>query len=107
MIILVLLNKYLAVKITQVSKKTMKQKDERVKVFIAVGITKCLNRICKKRYVRDRHQMSLLMLSELNNFYFPKNHQQLYGFLLISGGIKVNQWAKIRPIIEVNFDGDL
>ena len=72
MIILVLLNKYLAVKITQVSKKTMKQKDERVKVFIAVGITKCLNRICKKRYVRDRHQMSLLMLSELNNFYlFP------------------------------------
>ena len=47
MIILVLLNKYLAVKITQVSKKTMKQKDERVKVFITLGIVKCLDRICK------------------------------------------------------------
>ena len=38
----------------------------------------------------DRLQISLLMLSELINFYSPWNHQKTYGFLMISGGIEVN-----------------
>ena len=42
--------------------------------------------------LRARHQISLVILSELKqiNFYFPWNHQNTNGFLIISGGIKVN-----------------
>ena len=29
-------------------------------------------------------------LNELMNFYFPRNQQKTYGFLMISGGIEVN-----------------
>ena len=42
-------------------------------------------------------------LSELINFYSPWNHQKTVGFLMISGGIKVNQlikftWNQVRNL---------
>ena len=59
------------------------------------------------RYVRDRLQISLLLWSEFKwiiNFYFLKiirKPQKTYGFLMISGGIKL-----IRLIIEAKFGDD-
>ena len=49
-------------------------------------------------------------LNKLINFYSPSpsNHQKTYGFLMISGGIKINQFALIRLSLEVKFaDGPL
>ena len=42
--------------------------------------------------IRDRSQISLLISSEFKqiNFYFPGNHQETYGFLMISGRIEVH-----------------
>ena len=40
--------------------------------------------------VRDRLQISHLILSELINFCFPRNHRKTLGFLLIWGEIEVN-----------------
>ena len=42
-------------------------------------------------------------LSELIDFYPPWNHQKTYGFLMISGGIKVNWFAEIHLIVEATF----
>ena len=51
--------------------------------------------------------LSLLReLSELRNFYSPLNHQKPVGFLMISGGLEVNLFAKIRLILEVKFRDD-
>ena len=40
--------------------------------------------------VKERLQISHLILGELINFYSPWNHQKTYGFLMISGKIEVN-----------------
>ena len=42
--------------------------------------------------LKDCCQTLLLILSklsELNNFYFPWNHQKAYNFLIVSGGIEL------------------
>ena len=44
-------------------------------------------------YLRNRREISLLILSEFKQkiiFYSPWNQQKTYGFLMISGGMKVN-----------------
>ena len=46
--------------------------------------------------VSDRFQISLPILANLSkliNFYSPSNQQKTLGFLMISGGIKVNRFA--------------
>ena len=44
-------------------------------------------------FLGDCLQISRLILGEfkqIDNFYFPRNHQKTFGFLMISGGIEVN-----------------
>ena len=38
---------------------------------------------------------------------FPRNHPHKKGFLMISGGIEVNQFAQIRFLLKVKFGDDL
>ena len=40
-------------------------------------------------FTRDRRQISLLILSELIEFYSPLNHKKTYASLTISGGIAI------------------
>ena len=40
------------------------------------------------------------------NFYSPWNHQKTYGFLMISGGTEVNQFAQVFLILEAKFGDD-
>ena len=42
-------------------------------------------------------------LNDLINFYSPRNYQKTYVFLIISGGMKVNLFTSIYPILEVKF----
>ena len=44
-------------------------------------------------------------LGELINFYFVLNYQKPC-FLMISGGIEVNQFSQIRLILEAKFGDD-
>ena len=46
--------------------------------------------------LRDSRQILHLILGEfkgINDLYSPWNHQKTYGFLMISGGIEVNQFT--------------
>ena len=45
-------------------------------------------------------------LSELSNFHFSGNHQKTYGFLVISGGIEINYFARTHLILELKFGDD-
>ena len=53
----------------------------------------CLGKKLKFKLLRDLLQILLVTISELINFYSPWNHQKTYGFLMISGGTEVNQFA--------------
>ena len=52
--------------------------------------------------IRDRLQISSLVLSELINFYYPWNHQKTHGFLMISRVIEV-KLLKMRLILGTKF----
>ena len=40
------------------------------------------------------------------SFIPPWNHQQTVGFLMISGGIEVNEFTQMRVILEAKFGGN-
>ena len=54
--------------------------------------------------IRDNFVFSLLIVSELTDFYYLWYYQKTYGFLMISGGIEVNKFAHIRSILEAKFE---
>ena len=62
-------------------------------------------------FLRNRRQISLLIFIEferMNHFLPPPwNYQKTYDFLMTLEGIKVNQYASIRLILETKFFDDL
>ena len=78
------------------NRRQPKAKVTRIQIFSLV-ILQCL---------RDRHQISLLISSELNNFFTSWNHLKTNGFLMISGGTESTQFVWIRLILAAKFGQD-
>ena len=67
------------------------------------------NCIYKEKEFKEPSLNLILVLSEFKqiNFNSPWNHQKIYGFLMIPGGIDVNKFAQIPLILETKSEDNV
>ena len=61
------------------------------------------SRVSDYQYWRILAQCSISILFEQINFYSSWNHQKIYTFLMIPGGIEVNRLAHTRLILGAKY----